>query len=106
MFLSIGNRRNLRTSDIVGIFDLDSATRSSVTKKYLSGAERDGVLYSATEDIPKSFVVAAKPLNPRCFIGCRVVKRPQEVYFSQLAAATLVKRNDGFPIGDFGSHEV
>ena len=33
MFLHVGNNRNIRTSDIVGIFDMDNATLSAVTKK-------------------------------------------------------------------------
>ena len=38
MYLHIGNNRNIRTTDVIGIFDADSATVSAVTKKFLSAA--------------------------------------------------------------------
>ena len=36
MFLHVGNNQNIRIRRVIGIFDADSATVSSVTKKYLS----------------------------------------------------------------------
>ena len=31
MYLHIGNNQNIRTADVIGIFDADSATVSAVT---------------------------------------------------------------------------
>ncbi len=58
MYLHIGNNKNIRTKDIIGIFDTDNATlNSTLTKKYLSSAQKRGEVESAGEDIPKSFVL-------------------------------------------------
>ena len=57
MFLHVGNNKNIRLRDVVGIFDMDNATLSSVTRKYLSGKQREQVVESAVLEIPKSFVL-------------------------------------------------
>ena len=58
MFLHVGNSKNIRERDIIGIFDTDNATfYSRTTKKYLSDAEKRGEVETAGEDIPKSFVL-------------------------------------------------
>ena len=57
MFLHVGNNRNIRIRDVVGIFDMDNATVSSVTRKFLSGKQKVKLVESAAEEIPKSFVL-------------------------------------------------
>ena len=82
MYLHIGNKKNIRISNIIGIFDTDNATVSSTTRKYLSRAQKEGNVISATDDIPKSFVVCDHPYHP------------QIVYLSQFNTATLQKRGE------------
>lgn len=79
MFLHVGNNKNIRSRDIIGIFDTDNATLSAVTKQYLSRAEKLGLVDSAREEIPKSFVLY------RTKDGCKIC-------FSQLSATTLSDR--------------
>ena len=57
MFLHVGKNKNIRIKNVVGIFDMDNATVSIVTRKYLSGKQRQGLVESAMEEIPKSFVL-------------------------------------------------
>lgn len=57
MFLHIGNNRNIRKSMIIGIFDMDTATVSQITKKYLNGVQGEYLLEAASYDLPKSFVL-------------------------------------------------
>ena len=57
MFLHVGNNKNIRLCNVVGIFDMDNATLSAITRKYLSGMEKKGLVESAVEEIPKSFVL-------------------------------------------------
>ena len=57
MFLHVGNNKNIRLSAVVGIFDMDNATLSAVTRKYLSSKQREMLVESAIEEIPKSFVL-------------------------------------------------
>ena len=59
MYLYLGNDAVIDGDDIVGIFDLDNASWSVHTRRFLSGAEKKGQLSNAAEDIPKSFVVSA-----------------------------------------------
>lgn len=79
MFLPIGGDMAVRTSSIVGIFDLDNTTTSPRTREFLSRAEREGQVVSAAEDLPKAFVVTVEYGLPR-------------VYLTQFSAATLEKR--------------
>ena len=57
MFLHAGNSKNIRESDIIGIFDMDNATISPVTRKYLNNEQKKGNVTSAAADIPKSFIL-------------------------------------------------
>lgn len=57
MYLHVGNNKNIRTRDIIGIFDADTATVESLTRRYLSSAQKNGLLLSAKDEIPKSFIL-------------------------------------------------
>lgn len=57
MYLHVGNNRNIRKSMVIGIFDMDNATVSQITRKYLNTVQNDYLLESATYEIPKSFIL-------------------------------------------------
>ncbi|MBO7250318.1 MAG: DUF370 domain-containing protein [Clostridia bacterium] len=57
MFLHVGNNKNIRKKDIIGIFDMDNATVSMITRKFLSDSQKKGLVESANDEIPKSFVL-------------------------------------------------
>lgn len=94
MYLHIGNNKNIRMKDIVGIFDADTATVSAVTKKYLSAAEREKCVLFASEELPKSFVLY-KEKNNKYFI-C----------FSQLSTASLAGRMEQFERKDHKAEPI
>ena len=79
MFLHVGHNKNIREKDIIGIFDTDNATLSPITRKYLARAEKNGLVDSARQEIPKSFVL---------YRG----KDGYNVCFSQLSATALSGR--------------
>jgi hypothetical protein len=79
MYLHIGNNKNIKMTDIVGIFDTDTATVSKATKQYLSQAEKRGETVSITTELPKSFILTC-------------CNRKNNVYFSQLSCKTLCQR--------------
>ena len=81
MFLHVGNNKNIRQRDIIGIFDADTATVSGITRKYLSGAERRGEVEAANEEIPKSFILCKK-------------KKGFGICFSQISTAALLGRSE------------
>ena len=60
MYLHIGNGQSLKECEILGIFDLDTATVSKNTKKYISRLERAGKVEYTDTDLPRSFVVYGK----------------------------------------------
>jgi hypothetical protein len=84
MYLHIGNQKNIREKDIIGIFDADKTTTSWVTRKYLSEAQRRDLVKAANEEVPKSFVLYRDKRSGKC-----------KVYFSQLSTAALVGRTGG-----------
>lgn len=57
MFLHVGNGKNIRQKDIIGIFDMDNATVSQITRKYLSGEQKKKAVESVADEIPKSFIL-------------------------------------------------
>ena len=80
MYLHVGNNQNVRTKEIIGIFDADTATISAVTKRYLSAADVQGAVSFASEEIPKSFVLY------------KGRDGAYKICFSQLSSASLLGR--------------
>ena len=80
-YLHIGQNVMLEDRRIIGIFDLDKTTESKITRIFLNKAEEEGVVLTAVEDIPKSFVVCDHPYHR------------QIVYISQLNSSTLARRS-------------
>ena len=79
-YLHIGMNVMVDPRRVIGIFDLDNTSTSKLTRRFLDGAEKEGVVQSACEDIPRSFVVCDHPYHP------------QIVYLSQLNSVTLQRR--------------
>ena len=57
MYLHIGNGITVRKKSIIGIFDLDSATVSAVTKKYINKNEKEGNIIYEDSDLPRTFIL-------------------------------------------------
>ena len=57
MYLHIGENKAVRKKDILAIFDMDSATVSSVTRKYLSNAQKEGRVKALGFDLPRTFII-------------------------------------------------
>ena len=82
-YLHIGMNVMVDPRRVIGIFDLDNTSTSKLTRRFLDGAEKEGVVQSACEDIPRSFVVCDHPYHR------------QIVYLSQINSQTLGKRAQG-----------
>ena len=80
MYLHAGNGKNIREKNIIGIFEMDNATVSSVTRKFLTSEQKKNRIYSVSSDIPKSFILY-KDKDGSC-----------KVCFSQLASTSLIGR--------------
>ena len=78
MYLSIGNDMAVRSSAVVGIFDMDNTTTSKRTREFLESAEQEGQVVPC-DDLPKSFVLTAEYGLSR-------------VYLTSLNSSTLERR--------------
>ena len=75
--------------DIVGIFDMDNATVSAVTRRYLTAKQKQKLVESAAEEeLPKSFLVYREGES-------------MKICFSPLSSSALMGRMKA----DVGSHE-
>ena len=60
MYLHIGNGKSVKDEEIVGIFDLDSATVSGITKSFINKKQKAGLVDYYDSDLPRSFVLTSK----------------------------------------------
>ena len=85
MYLYLGNGRYKKKEELIGIFDMDTATVSSVTRRFLSKKEKSGVL-SSDGELPKSFILCQKKKE------LKEEKKEEEVILSKLASGVLFAR--------------
>ena len=57
MYLHIGNGKSVRNKDVIGIFDLDTSTVSSLTKKFINKMQKENAVEYEDSDIPRSFIL-------------------------------------------------
>ncbi len=57
MFLHVGNGKSVRKKDIIGIFDLDTATVSKITKDFISENQKKGNIIYSDSDLPRAFLL-------------------------------------------------
>ena len=80
MYLHLGEETVIPMRAVVGIFDLENTTVSGITRAFLADAQKGGRVVNVTEELPRSFIVCADPVEG------------ETVYISQISAATLRKR--------------
>jgi len=79
MYIPIGDDFSVRDQTVIGIFDLDNTTWSKHTRAFLTHAETQGEVITATGDLPKAFLLTREFALDR-------------VYLTQFSTATLEKR--------------
>ena len=82
MYLHLGNKTVINTNEIIGIFDLDTATVSKRTRDFLSKNEKKNNIINVSYEIPLSFV------------DCEDKKKNKKIYFSPVSSSTLNKRTE------------
>ena len=80
MYIHLGQETVIKSSDVIGIFDLESTTISKNSRDYLTKAEKKGEVITVSYELPKSFII------------CSAKKREQKVYISQISSTTLQRR--------------
>ena len=80
MYLYIGQEKAIFSKDIIGVFDLDNATVSKISRDFLNQAEKNGqTTVVLGDDLPKSFIITNK-------------NEKDEVIISQISPSTVKKR--------------
>lgn len=83
MYLHLGEQKVVKKRDIVGIFDMDTATVMKSTRNFLKIAEKNGEAETLSFELPKSFIICKKRN-----------RKEKKVYISQITPATLLKRSE------------
>lgn len=96
MFLYLGEGKYKKRSDIIGIFDMDTSTVSTSTRRFLSFNERSGCVESDGE-LPKSFLLCDKREKevshiPKSGKRARAQKKECSVFLSRLSSTVLAAR--------------
>ncbi|MBR0303927.1 MAG: DUF370 domain-containing protein [Clostridia bacterium] len=79
MYLHIGNDIIVKKTDIVGIFELDGKITTKDTKDLLTSYQRRGLLVSAGDDLPKSYIMVDGDGG-------------EMIYLSHISVASLINR--------------
>ena len=84
MYLHIGKGKTLKDKDIIGIFDLDTATVSEKTKEFLNKKEKERLTEYADFDLPRSFIL------------CKNKDKKYRVVFSRISTVGLKDRAEEY----------
>lgn len=79
MILHIGGDFIVDNRNIVAIFDLDNTTTSVSTQDFLKRVEKDGMVITISDELPKSFIITMQ-------------EEMTVVYLSPISSVTLQKR--------------
>lgn len=82
MYIHLGQETVIKSSDVVGIFDLETTTVSKNTRNFLATAEKNGEVVNVSFELPKSFTICANKKRGE-----------RKIYISQISSATLLKRS-------------
>ena len=88
MHINIGSNRLIKKRDIIGIFDLDTASHEKETKDFLKIAEKEKNIEVCRTDLPKSFVVVSSAQKKQRKNG-----KKHTVFLTTLSSASLAGRN-------------
>ena len=67
-YINIGGTSVIPKDDVLGVFDLDTASTKTDTKRYLASMEQVKRLEIVGNDIPKSFVVTSQGRKSKVFM--------------------------------------
>ena len=80
MFVEIGADKIVKSEDILGIFDLDNAFRTTAAKNFLKNAQKEGKVKTVGSELPKTMVVM----------------KNGEIFLSQYAQKIITARAESF----------
>lgn len=80
MIVHIGNEIAIKSSDVVGIFDMENTSTGSITREFLNHFGKVSKVVNVSYDMPKSFVL------------CVDVKGSKTLYITNVSVDTLKNR--------------
>ena len=69
MLFRSGNGKSVKKKDIIGIFDLDTATMSKAGKNFINKMQNEGKVEYDDFDLPRSFVLADVSGDKRIYLS-------------------------------------
>ncbi len=83
MFLHLGKNETVKSSEIIGIFDLEGATLASGTRLFLKRMEAERKTVSLCDKIPKTFILCDNIYT-------------DTLYITQISPISTAKRAENF----------
>ena len=65
MYLHIVNKSTVKKKNIIGIFDLDTATVSKITKDFINKCQKNGEVEYLDSDLPRAFLLLEEDKKTR-----------------------------------------
>ncbi len=83
MYLHLGSDVVINTENIIAIYDLDTTTVSSISRRYLANAQKVNLVTAISDELPKSYIVTKSDTGI-------------QIYLSNISSVTLAKRAESF----------
>ena len=83
MYLHIGNGESIKKEEIIGIFDLDTATVGKSTKRYINEMQKKGKVEYTDSDLPRAFVLIKGKKE-----------KEEKIKLSRISSIGLLQRSD------------
>lgn len=69
LYLHLGKRVEVKTEEIIGIFDLDMASMQKGTREFLERTQKEGKVINVAEELPKSFTLVQQDGEEKVYVG-------------------------------------
>ncbi|MCC8069471.1 MAG: DUF370 domain-containing protein [Ruminococcus sp.] len=80
MIVHIGNEISIKSSDVIGIFDMENTSTGSITREFLNSASSNFKVVNVSYNMPKSFIL------------CQNSKGERLLYITNVSVSTLKNR--------------
>lgn len=69
LYLHLGKRVEVKTTEIIGVFNLDTASMQKATREFLERTQKEGKVINVSEELPKSFTLVQQDSGERVYVG-------------------------------------
>lgn len=86
MIVHIGNEVSIKSSDVIGIFDMENTSTESITRDFLNHANSNFKIVNVSYNMPKSFIL------------CQNSKGERLLYITNVSVNTLKHRFNAYNV--------